>query len=297
MLIWTSTAPRASGEGFEIAEVAPGVFVHAGVHANVDDPRHDDIANTGFIVGNSCIAVIDTGGSIANGRRLLEAIRSRTSLPICYVINTHVHYDHVLGNVVFRGTGAKFVGHAALAAAIAGSRDFFLEQFASDLGGQPGADAVVGPELLVEAGMELDLGDRVISLRAHSPAHTTSDLSIYDARTETLWLGDLLFMERLPALDGSLRGWLEVLAQLEIVKAARVVPGHGPAVAPWPAAAADQRRYLERLLSAVREGIARGEFLEQVVESAAWEESANWLLFDAVHRRNVTRAFTELEWE
>lgn len=289
----TSSVPAS----FEIREVAEGVFVHAGVHVSVDDPGHDDIANIGFIVGSRCVAVVDSGGSVATGAALLEAIRSRTSLPVCYVINTHVHYDHVLGNGAFRTSGAKFVGHAGLADAIAGSRAFFMERFAVALGDAPGADAVIGPGMLVEGNMQLDLGDRVLELRAHSPAHTTADLSIYDARTGTLWLGDLLFLERTPALDGSLRGWLDVLTQLEAQPVQRVIPGHGPVSAAWPAAAVDQRRYLEHLLAEVRAAIARGEFMEEAVESAAWGERGNWLLFDDVHRRNVTRAFTELEWE
>jgi quinoprotein relay system zinc metallohydrolase 2 len=297
LLLILSLHGRSSPPESFAVEVADGVFVHNGVHAGLEDPRHDDIANTGFIVGAECVAIIDSGGSVAAGRRLLGAVRSRTSLPICYVINTHVHYDHVLGNAAFRDTGARFVGHAALADAIAGSRQFFLERFASELEFSPGLDPVVGPDILVDDTMRLDLGGRVLELRAHATAHTTADLSILDRRTETLWLGDLLFMQRLPALDGSLRGWLAVLAQAEALKARRVVPGHGPASAPWPGAASDQRRYLERLLADVRSAISQGQFLADVLEHAARDERQSWLLFEEVHPRNVTRAFTELEWE
>jgi hypothetical protein len=98
-------------------------------------------------------------------------------------------------------------------------------------------------------------------------------------------------------LDGSLRGWLEVLTEVEALGAQRAVPGHGPASAPWPAAANAQRRYLERILTDVRAGIARGVFMEDLLESVAWDERGNWLLFDDVHRRNLIRSFTELEWE
>ena len=79
-------------------------------------------------------------------------------------------------------------------------------------------------------------------------AHTDSDLSVLDEQTRTLFAGDLVFLSHTPVLDGSLRGWLRVIDELAALPAQRVVPGHGP-VSEWPAALADQRRYLETLAS------------------------------------------------
>ena len=90
-------------------ELAPGVFVHLGQQLALDAPGHDDIANIGFIVGSKCVAVIDTGGSVRIGRALRSAVRLRTARPICYVINTHVHFDHVLGNAAFREEERRFL--------------------------------------------------------------------------------------------------------------------------------------------------------------------------------------------
>src|SRR5271155_2016062 len=115
-----------AGDGGVLAvdELAPGVYMHRGAQLPLDVPGHDDIANIGFIVGSRCVAVIDTGGSVRIGRALHAAIRRSTSLPICYVINTHVHVDHVLGNVAFKDDAPTFVGHAELAAALERSREF-----------------------------------------------------------------------------------------------------------------------------------------------------------------------------
>ena len=75
------------------------------------------------------------------------------------------------------------------------------------------------------------------------------------------------------------------------------MPGHGPASAPWPAAAADQVRYLERLRDEIRALIAAGGTIEEAVANAGMAERASWQLFEFYHPRNVTAAFAELEWE
>ena len=110
----------------EVEEVAPSVFVHVGKMLALDAPGHDDIANIGFIVGTRCVAVIDTGGSTRIGRALRESVRRHSTLPVCYVINTHDHVDHILGNAAFKDDKPVFVGHSNLTAALTRDRSFFV---------------------------------------------------------------------------------------------------------------------------------------------------------------------------
>jgi quinoprotein relay system zinc metallohydrolase 2 len=296
---FANAARVAADEALAVAELAPGAFVHVGKQLALDVPGHDDIANIGFIVGSRCVAVIDSGGSVRTGRALREAIRRRTALPICYVINTHVHVDHVLGNAAFKQDKPQFVGHAHLAAAIARSRAFFLREYAGDLDAPPSAEQIVAPDIAVTDTLELDLGDRKLSLRAWPLAHTDCDLTVDDDKTGTLWTGDLLFRERIPALDGSVIGWLGAIDKLANMPAKIVVPGHGKVARDLPAALAPERGYLQSLVSAVRADLAEGKSMDDalVTMRVAQEEKSHWLLWDTAHSRNVARVYQELEWE
>lgn len=288
----------ASGGGmFELNELSPGVYFHQGQHLGTNDHGRDDIANIGFIMGEDCIAVLDTGGSVTIGRAFREAIRAISDLPICYVINTHIHFDHILGNAAFREEGASFVGHAGLAAEMAQSQAFFLSEFADELGTNVGPESLIAPDIGVAETLQLDLGNRRLTLTAHSPAHSYTDLSIYDEQSGTLWLADLLFVDRLPTLDGSLKGWLATLEQLPLATARRVVPGHGAVPLSGTAALTAQQRYLELLLRETRQALDRGMFMEEAIETIGQQEQGRWLLYDQTHKRNVIKAFRELEWE
>jgi quinoprotein relay system zinc metallohydrolase 2 len=283
--------------GLTVDELASGVFVHRGAQLPLDAPGHEDIANIGFIVGSRCVAVIDTGGSVRIGVRLRAAVRRHTSLPICYVINTHVHVDHVLGNEAFKDEHPSFVGHAALAPAIVRSRPFFVKEYAQDLDVPAAPEQVIGPDRLVATELTLDLGERPLRLRAWPTAHTDCDLTVYDEKTSTLWTGDLLFIERLPALDGSLVGWIAAIDRLAELRVKLAVPGHGPPTLHIEAPLARERRYLDSLLRGVRRELAGGESLQDALAHVGGEEKSGWLLWDAVHPHNVARAYEELEWE
>ncbi len=293
----------AAGESevspLSVREIASGVWLHVGHHVVVGAPGHDDIANIGFIVGERCVAVIDTGGSVAVGRRLLAALRGVTGRPVCYVINTHIHFDHLLGNAAFNDGSARFVGHAELGPAVIVNREFFARSFPSSLGGLPPEQAVPdAPQVSVQSTLELDLGGRLLLLKAWPPAHTQNDLSVLDQGSGVLWTGDLLFRERLPVLDGSLGGWLGALEALPGPGVRMIVPGHGSPAEDWESAAAAQHAYLLELRASVLGWLDQGLFLEQVLEQAgAHPPSGEWLFAEELHRRNASRAYTELEWQ
>lgn len=281
-----------------VREVAPGNFVRAGVHALTDPKNEGGIANIGFVVGAEAVAVIDSGGSLRDGQRLRAAIRARTDLPIRYVINTHMHPDHIFGTGAFVGDKPQFVGHRRLARALLARGGYYLEAGRRLLGPEAFAGTeVVVPTVPVEDSLTLDLGQRRLRLTAYPTAHTDNDLTVLDEQTGTLWTGDLLFMRHLPVVDGSLKGWLGVMESLGTLTAARAVPGHGPASAPWPEALGRQRAYLTTLAADLRALTAAGATMRHASMRAGRTERRGWVLFDEFNPRNATAGFAELEWE
>lgn len=290
-------AAALAADALELTEVATGVHVFHGVHEEATSANLGAIANIAVIIGSEAVAVVDTGGSLAWGNRLRSAVRSLTSLPIRYVINSHVHPDHVFGNAAFDRDGPEIWGHYRLPESLAARGQFYLDQVKELLGSSAEGTRVVAPTRLVNGTQDLDLGGRILRLTSHATAHTDNDLTVFDLATRTLIASDLLFMERLPAIDGSLNGWLSVIDELRSIPADRVVPGHGPASALWPAALEPQDRYLRLLRAELREVIAAGIPMEKAAETAGQAERAAWQLFDEYNARNVVTAYAELEWE
>jgi quinoprotein relay system zinc metallohydrolase 2 len=292
LLISLPAAGRTT-DGF--VEIAPGLFVRPGEVAEATADNNDDIANIGFIIGRDSVAVVDPGGSLADGNTLRAAILARTELPIRYVIITHVHPDHLFGAQAFLPDQPTFIGHAKLPAAIADRGEYYQKRLRILLGDQAGEPVV--PDHLVGGTDQIDLGNRVLDLQAHGAAHSHTDLTVFDRNTSTLWAADLLFVGRVPSLDGSLTGWLKELAALTEIPAQRAVPGHGPVSVPWPEGAADERRYLELLAHDIRAVLAQGGDLDTALPIAAQSEASRWSLFDDYNKHNIALGFHELEWE
>lgn len=280
------------------AEIAPGVYAHSGQIAEYGPENEGDVSNAGFIVGREAVAVIDTGGSARVGARLRAAVRTVTSLPIRYVINTHMHPDHVFGNAAFEADQPAFVAHHKMGRGLAARAERYIAVNKAAIGEAAFAGTkIVLPTLPVTETMTLDLGSREIVLEARKTAHTDNDLTVLDSETGTLFAGDLVFVEHAPSLDGSILGWLSLLEALEKTPAQRVVPGHGPASMPWPDAAKPIHHYLQLITDEIRVLIKEDRTLSEATATVGLSERGAWKLFEDYNARNVSAAFAELEWE
>lgn len=305
-MLWAAATSIACAQPaappWPVTEVSPGVFVHRGVVADWEPASAGDVANLSFIVGSRCIAVIDSGGTPEVGRRWRAALTAISPLPVCYVINTHAHPDHVLGNGAFRTADParpQFVAHARMPAALSARERYYLNALQRDFGVEMTHADLVYPTLKIDPGqtIELDLGQRIIELTAWPTAHTDHDLTVFDRQTRTLLLGDLLFVTHLPVIDGSLRGWIAAMDRLAQMPVALAIPGHGAVGRDWPALLQPQRRYLDALLTETRAAIRAHATMQVAVKTIGRDAVQGWSLVDHFHERNVTTAFAELEWE
>ncbi|MDB5645302.1 quinoprotein relay system zinc metallohydrolase 2 [Methylobacterium sp.] len=285
-----------SAEGFDLAEVGPGIFIRRGPDAEATAENNDAIANIGFIVGDRSVLVTESGGSLADGAWLRAEIARRTDKPVSHVVLTHVHPDHCFGAAAFAEDKPVYVGHSALRPALDARGEYYRARLAEILGPEK-AGRVVYPTLEVGTEAEVDLGGRILRFTAHGAAHTTCDLSMRDSASGILFPADLLFVTRIPSLDGSLNGWLMEAEKLKAMGAAKAVPGHGPTLVDLVPALDDLTRYLTTLRDETRTAIAADTPIEKAVQTVGRAERDRWALFDTYHGRNVTQAFKELEWE
>ena len=280
-------------EQLAFAEVADGVYFFEGEVADVLESPYGMVANVAFVVGDAAVAVIDSGSSLRQGQLIRAAIREVTDLPIRYVINTHVHLDHIFGNAAFVADQPAFIAHRRFANELAAKGGYYLSRLTAPW--FRGTAVIEATDLLSEA-RAIDLGNRVMTVNVHGRAHTHHDLSVYDHRTDTLVAGDLVFVGHCPSLEGSVDGWIDTLQQIEQASYARILPGHGP-VQTDNRAIAKQRGYLQRLASTVRAAIAEQMDLQTASNTLMLDEVDDWQLCSSFHTRNVIQAYTELEWE
>ena len=292
----------------DVKEIAEGVYVHYGKHENFYEKEDNigDIANLGFIIGDQSIAVIDTGGSHQVGKALKLAIKQVSKKPIKYVINTHGHQDHIFGNSAFLSEGVTIYGHYNLRKFLQERGSQYVRQVVV-AGEKVKGTSIVFPHIVIAETspdqakklsnkITIDLGNRKLLLTSYSTAHTYADATVFDLKTKTLFVGDLVQSERLPTMDGLVKNWIKVLNEIEKVDFKIMVPGHGK-IQKDNTALKQTRTYLQVLYDDVVDALKKDIPAEKVIETAGSSEKDKWILFDRVNPGNVFRTFLRYEWE
>jgi cyclase len=276
-----TTKQGANEPSFTLKEVGPKVW------AAIANPKSRALApaNTGFVIGDDGVAVIDASMSIdgdgnlgtETARQALAAIRTITKLPVRFVINTHYHLDHVGGNAVFVDVGAVVVAHRNVRAWIHSEH---LRLLTKDTKPQNRAfmEALLPPTVTFDQSVDLHLGSRTIRVQS-LPGHTGGDSVVAIPDAKVVFAGDLL--------------WRDTLATNE--PDATFVPGHGEVGNAQDLAAL--REYLVTLRTLVADAQAVGKSGEAVADAvlpALSNRYGRWDAFEGAARPSILETDAEL---
>lgn len=193
-----------------------------------------NITNSSFVIGNRSVAVIDTQVNHPSARRVLAAVRSVTDKPIEYVINTHYHWDHTSGNVLFKNEGAAVIS-SKMTKEFMTARAPRQKEFLAGRGFNLGLDPLL-PEVTFEGEYSIDLGDMPLRLFFAGRAETDDATAVHVVREQVVMSGDTVMTGSFPIFgqpvwDEGLEGtgqWQRTIQNLMSLKPVCIVPGHGP---------------------------------------------------------------------
>ena len=287
----TSQQPGNTPQGpaFTIKQVGKGVYAAISARAG---------GNTGFIIGDDSVLVVDTFINQSPARDLLGEIRKDTNLPIKYVVNTHYHLDHVAGNAVFTEAGATVIAHRNERPWVRTENLKFFQQNGATPTAEQRAQvaALVEPQITYDHILEINLGSRLVRV-VYLPGHTGGDSVVYVPDVNVVFAGDLAWNQRIPNLiDATTSSWIETLDKMTAAHPnATFIPGHGDV-----ATAADLKAFRD-YLGALRASILKaqaagqsGDALTQTVLADLKPKYGAWTGFERLAPLNIQQTAAEL---
>lgn len=244
--------------------------------------------NVGLVAGEAGLVLIDTNASADLARETLAAVRRISSAPILAAVNTHVHFDHVLGNAVLAAEGAELVAHEHAAAALLDHVEQTRRDLAEDLDPRvPGllATEPAVPTRTLSSALALDLGDRALEVIHPGRGHTDGDLVVRVPDADVVFAGDLVEESGMPDLGADCFP-MDWPASVDLMlgltgERTRIVPGHGAVVD--QDFVHEQRSAIGVVAETIRDLATRGVPLDQALAAAEWPYPAENLA-DAVRR-------------
>jgi len=273
--------------------VSGGTYCFFGHSEVMDEHNNGDISNSCFVNMGTSYLAIDSGSTFSYANQAYEKTQKIKKLPISYVVNTHVHDDHWLGNSYYTTVGAQIIGSAAF-------KELPIEE-QTRMQRRISKEAYKGttqthPTIFVENEKVLNIdGKKVYIKSVNHKAHTNSDLYIYIPSQKIVFVGDLVFNDRIPSIrDGNLQGWIDALDEVRSLDVEYIVGGHGKIIT------RDSLNmtydYITELQEEVSNCIDEGIDISDTVNSVTMDKFKNIKLYDVMHRQNVEIAYRMLEW-
>lgn len=226
-MLLSPTSARADDLTYQLIpqKVAENVYVFIGSTQHFNRKNGGNIVNTGFIIAENGVIVIDTGPSLKYGQEMQQAIQKFTSKPVTHVFLTHHHPDHFLGNQAFHN--AEIFALPATIAAIKTEGEGLLDNMYRMVGDWMKNTHIVNADNTINVSRTHIAGRLLQFIPLHG--HTAGDLAILDIKTGTLFAGDLAFYNRTPTTPHAhVNSWQRAIKQLQDIPYHTIVPGHGP---------------------------------------------------------------------
>ncbi len=254
--------------GFVTEKVSGSVYMLSGVGGFTG-------GNIGLTIGDDGVAMIDNG--LPSVLELLKAeVAKSTDQPIDYLINTHVHGDHIGNNEAYAKNDSQVVSHQNL-------RKTLLEKGVPAGGGEmkPAPKGAL-PVITFSDQMTIHINGDAAKIKHFAAAHTDGDAVVFFKKANVIHTGDIMFNKRFPYIDTSNGGSYEgVMAALQGIHdmaddETKIIPGHGPL-----ASKSDVATTIEMLSGAreiIRKLVDEGKTDEEILASNPLELYAeyNW---------------------
>jgi glyoxylase-like metal-dependent hydrolase (beta-lactamase superfamily II) len=223
--------------------------------------------NSGVVIGDDSVLIVDTTATPAMAQDLIAKIRSITDKPIKHVVLSHYHAVRVLGASAYFSEGAQNI------IASRGTYEMIVERGEADMKSEierfprlfAGVETVPGltwPTLVFEREITLHLGKLEVKIMHLGAGHTKGDTIVWLPSQQVLFSGDLVEYDAACYCgDAQLEAWPSTLDALEALGAQKLVPGRGPALvgaAQVKAGIGYTRDFVTTLLERGREAVARG---------------------------------------
>jgi len=285
------------GFGFEYnlkpQKLEEGVYCFFGKLENINKQNAGNMVNTCFVQTQEGFVVIDSGPTFSYASQAYNQMQKIAKLPVKYVINTHDHDDHWLGNSFYKSKGALLIGPRTYEQNVVAGMDTRMQK---SLGEALFSQTKIVPlDRVVENNLSFSSGAEIFEIKQLvSLGHTKGDLVVFLPTKHTLFVGDLVFNGRLTSLrDGSILGSLEALELIDGYHATHVIGGHGYET---DANATRQfRNYLAKIKTSVQKALDEDVGMEDIVKTVPMLEYRHMKLYDVLHARNVLDAYKELE--
>ena len=274
-------------------KITEGVYCFFGKLENINKQNAGNIVNSCFVQTKEGFIVIDSGPTFSYAAQAYEQMQKIAQLPIKYVINTHDHDDHWLGNSFYKSQGALLIGPWTYEQNVLPEMETRMKRI---LGKELYAKTkIVKLDTIVDNNLTISLGKEKFEIKQiEDIAHTKGDLVVYVPNKQSLFVGDLVFSGRLTSLrDGSILGSLRALDKIDAYHAQHIIGGHGYVTD--VNATKEFRAYLSELKSKVLKAIDDDVGMEEIVKKVSMPAYKKKKLYDVLHGRTVVDAYRELE--